>query len=267
MSNMNVLGRFEAKVQALVEGSFGRVFRARVHPVEVARRLERAMDQNLTISPDRRTAANVYEVYLNARDGQQFADIPEQELRRLQEELIATARRRGYVLITRPIITFHTDDRLVSGQIRVEARLVAPQALPAEALAAGEGAPLLEETRELSPDEARQLARELEQAPAAEPLPQAWLTMRRPDGGGEVRQIDRPVIHIGRHTGNEMVVNDKRVSRFHAEIRYERGQFVLYDLSSLNGVAVNGVVTHQPVTLRNNDHITVGNYAFIFQRR
>jgi hypothetical protein len=267
MSNMNVLGRFEAKVQALVEGSFGRVFRARVHPVEVARRLERAMDQNLTISPDRRTAANIYEVYLNARDGQQFADIPEQELRRLQDELIATARRRGYVLITRPIITFHTDDRLVSGQIRVETRLVAPQALPEGAVAAGEGAPILEETRELSPEEARQLAHELENAPAAEPLPQAWLTMRRPDGGGEVRQIDRPVIHIGRHTGNEVVVNDKRVSRFHAEIRYERGQFVLYDLGSLNGVAVNGVVTHQPVTLRNNDHIAVGNHQFIFQRR
>ncbi|HEY7983388.1 MAG TPA: DUF3662 and FHA domain-containing protein [Ktedonobacterales bacterium] len=265
---MNVLGRFEAKVQALVEGSFGRVFRARVQPVEVARRLERAMDQNLTISPGRRTAANVYEVYLNAHDGQQFGAVPEQELRRLQDDLIAIARRRGYMLLTRPVITFHTDDRLVSGQVRVEARLVAPQALAnGAAAAAGDDAPVLEETRELSPEEAQQLARELENAPAAEPLPQAWLTLRRPDGGGEVRQLDRPVIHIGRHTGNEFVVNDKRVSRYHAEIRYERGQFVLYDLGSLNGVAVNGVVTHQPVTLRNNDHIAVGNHEFIFQRR
>jgi hypothetical protein len=267
MSNMNVLGRFEAKVQALVEGSFGRLFRARVHPVEVARRLERAMDQNLTISPDRRTAANVYDVYLNTRDGEQFAAVPEQEIRRLQDELIATARRRGYVLITRPIITFHIDDRLVSGQIRVEAHLVAPQAMMEGVAGAGEDAPILEETRELSPEEAQQLARELENAPAAQPLPQAWLTLRRPDGGGEVRQIDRPIIHIGRHVGNEVVVNDKRVSRFHAEIRYERGQFVLYDLGSLNGVVVNGVVTHQPIVLRNNDHIAVGNHQFIFQRR
>ncbi|HEV2238058.1 MAG TPA: DUF3662 and FHA domain-containing protein [Ktedonobacterales bacterium] len=266
MSNLNVLGRFEAKVQALVEGSFGRVFRARVQPVEVARRLERAMDQNLTISPDRRTAANVYEVYLNARDGQQFGAVPEQELRRLQDDLIAIARRRGYLLLTRPIITFHTDDRLVSGQVRVEAHLVAPQAL-AEGAVAGDGAPALEATREMSPEEAQQLARELENAPAAEPLPQAWLTLRRPDGGVEARQLDRPVIHIGRHTGNEIMVNDKRVSRYHAEIRYERGQFVLYDLGSLNGVTVNGVVTHQPVTLRNNDHIAVGNHQFIFQRR
>jgi hypothetical protein len=267
MSGMNALGRFEATVQALVEGSVGRIFRARVHPVEVARRLERAMDQTLIVSPDRRAAANVYEVYLNKRDGQQFTAIPDQELRRLQDELIATARRRNYVLITRPIITFHTDDRLGSGQIRVVARLVAPQELMQSAAAAAEGAPVLEETREMSPQEAEQLARELQNAPAAEPLPEAALTLRRPNGTTETVKIDRPVIHIGRHTGNEVVVNDKRVSRFHAEIRYERGQFVLYDLGSLNGVVVNGIAYHQPVTLHANDRIAVGSHEFIFQRR
>jgi pSer/pThr/pTyr-binding forkhead associated (FHA) protein len=74
-------------------------------------------------------------------------------------------------------------------------------------------------------------------------------------------------IHIGRHLSNEIIVNDKRVSRHHAEIRYERGQFVLYDLSSTNGVKINGVPTRQPVPLRNNDLITVGSHEFVFQRR
>ena len=75
------------------------------------------------------------------------------------------------------------------------------------------------------------------------------------------------VLHIGRHQSNDVVVNDKKVSRQHAVIRYENGQFMLYDLQSTNGVGVNGVMTHNPVPLKNNDLVTVGSHEFIFQRR
>ncbi len=75
------------------------------------------------------------------------------------------------------------------------------------------------------------------------------------------------MLHIGRHLTNDVIVNDKRVSRHHAEIRFERGQFVLYDLGSTNGVGINGVMTHQPVPLKNNDRISVGSHEFVFQRR
>ncbi len=267
---MNVLGKFEATVQAIVEGSFGRVFRSRVQPVEVSQKLERAMDQNLTISLGRRIAPNVYDVYLSGRDDQQFGSYSRTLVQQLQDALIATARGRGYTLTTRPLIVFHVDDHLVTGQVRVEAHLAEPQAgEPGAGEAVAANQVVLEETREMAPAEAQQLAQQLAQAPAAPvaAMPQAWLTVRRPEGGGPVYRLDRPVTHIGRHTGNDIVVNDRRVSRYHAEIRYERGQFVLYDLGSLNGVGVNGVLTHQPTVLRNNDQVAVGNHDFIFQRR
>lgn len=264
---MNVLGRFESAMQGMVEGTFGRIFRSRLQPVEVSTRLERAMDQGLTISLGRKTAPNVYDVYMSSRDYAQFEANARTFLSQFQDDLIAVARTRGYNLPTRPVVIMHPDDRMGTGAVRVEARLAEPQAVPA-----GVGAPaelgVIEETRELSPAEAEQLKQQMAQAQAQrDAAPQAWLVLRRPGGGGPVYRLDKPVIHIGRHISNDIVVNDRRVSRYHAEIRLEGDQFVLYDLGSLNGLGVNGVVTHGPVPLRHNDQIAVGNHDFIFQRR
>jgi hypothetical protein len=264
---MNVLGRFESAMQSIVEGSFGRIFRSRLHPVEVSKRLERAMDQGLTISLGRKTAPNVYDVFISDRDYTQFEANARSFVAQFQDDLIAVARTRGYILTTRPVVILHPDDRMGTGEMRVEARLAEPQAVPAGVAAPAEfGA--IEETRELSPAEVEQLKQQVVQAQTArEVAPQAWLVLRRPDGGGPVYRLDKPVMHIGRHISNDIVVNDRRVSRYHAEIRLEGDQFVLYDLGSLNGLGVNGVITHGPVALRNNDQFAVGNHDFIFQRR
>ena len=264
---MNVLGKFESAVQAVVEGSFGRVFRSRLHPVEVSKRLERSMDQGLTISLGRKTAPNVYDVFLSERDYAQFEANARSFIQQFQDDLIAVARTRGYILMTRPIVILHADQRLITGEMRVEARLAEPQAVPAGVAASAELTGI-DETRELSPADAEQLKQQVAQAQAAhEAVPQAWLVLRRPGGGGPVYRLDKPVIHIGRHNSNDVVVNDRRVSRYHAEIRLEGNQHVLYDLGSLNGLGVNGAIVRGPAPLRNNDQIAVGNHDFIFQRR
>jgi pSer/pThr/pTyr-binding forkhead associated (FHA) protein len=122
----------------------------------------------------------------------------------------------------------------------------------------------------MSPAEAQALARQAQAQAAqqrpAEAMPPAWLTLIQP-ARSTPKQLTTPVIHLGRHPTNDIIVNDKRVSRHHAEVRYERGQFVLYDLGSTNGVGINGVTTHQPVPLKNNDRVTVGSHEFVFQRR
>ncbi|HKD75846.1 MAG TPA: FHA domain-containing protein, partial [Ktedonobacterales bacterium] len=102
--------------------------------------------------------------------------------------------------------------------------------------------------------------------PVAGPMPYAALIERTQQGPGHVYQINREVIHIGRHTSNDIVINDRRVSRYHAEIRYERGQFVIYDLGSLNGVSINNSMTRQ-ATLRNGDVLAFGSFSFVFERR
>jgi pSer/pThr/pTyr-binding forkhead associated (FHA) protein len=97
-------------------------------------------------------------------------------------------------------------------------------------------------------------------------IPPAWLTLLQPSRGEPMR-LDRQTIRIGRHNTNDIIVNERRVSRFHAEIKYEHGQFMLYDLRSVNGVQINGARATRPVPLQDRDIISVCGYEFIFQRR
>src|SRR5206468_3452149 len=46
---MSVLRNLESKLADLVEGTFGRVFRSEVRPVELARKLAKEMDQDRTV--------------------------------------------------------------------------------------------------------------------------------------------------------------------------------------------------------------------------
>src|SRR6266700_1677806 len=92
--------------------------------------------------------------------------------------------------------------------------------------------------------------------------------LRLPQAGQQVYQIEKPVINIGRQLSNDIIVEDKRVSRYHAQIKYQsNGQFAIFDLGSTNGITINGVVNQRQHTLRSGDRFTIGNYDFYFERR
>jgi pSer/pThr/pTyr-binding forkhead associated (FHA) protein len=101
---------------------------------------------------------------------------------------------------------------------------------------------------------------------AAGSIPPAWLTLLKPSRGEPFR-LDRPLITIGRGDTNDIVINEKRVSRAHAEIRYDRGAFTLHDQASQNGVYLNGARITRPAPLKDRDLIMICGYEFIFQRR
>ena len=69
---------------------------------------------------------------------------------------------------------------------------------------------------------------------------------------------------IGRSRNNELPLNDTSVSRLHAEIRRDAlGQFTIQDLSSLNGVFVNGEAVDL-AHLNEGDRVEVGDVGFMF---
>jgi hypothetical protein len=70
--------------------------------------------------------------------------------------------------------------------------------------------------------------------------------------------------YIGRAEGNNIVIDDLRASRRHAEILYDGSDFVITDLQSSNGTFVNGEqITSQP--LRNGDVIEIGIHQFTYR--
>ena len=105
-------------------------------------------------------------------------------------------------------------------------------------------------------------------AAAAPALPPARLTIRSPQTPQTVFRIDKPVVNIGRQLSNDIIVEDKRVSRYHAQIKYQSdGQFTIFDLGSTNGITVNGVPHLRQHLLRNGDRFTIGSYDFYYERR
>ncbi len=70
---------------------------------------------------------------------------------------------------------------------------------------------------------------------------------------------------IGRDASNDLVIAHPLVSRFHAEIVHIKGQYVIYDLASANGVHVNGKRISGKRTVKFGDRIQIGGSTFRFQ--
>jgi hypothetical protein len=82
-------------------------------------------------------------------------------------------------------------------------------------------------------------------------------------GGTKVYTVEQMVVNIGRRLDNQVVIDDPRVSRYHAQIRYVRGKFVIFDLNSTGGTYVNGQRTSQSV-LYPGDVISLAGLPIIF---
>jgi hypothetical protein len=70
---------------------------------------------------------------------------------------------------------------------------------------------------------------------------------------------------IGRELDNDIVLLDPRVSRYHAQILLEQGQWTLKDLGSANGTQVNGAVVTVPTPLQADDRIGFGETILAFK--
>lgn len=78
--------------------------------------------------------------------------------------------------------------------------------------------------------------------------------------GGEIKQrwsLAAPVTTIGRWEDNDLVIDDRWVSRHHARVRRERDQYYIEDLGSKNGTLVNGRRISGPTLLADGDEIQV----------
>src|SRR6185503_15824449 len=103
---MSVLRNLEAKLADLVEGTFGRVFRSEVRPVEIARKLAREMDEHKTVSVSRVYVPNEYVVWLSPEDADRFEGVQDSLIDELSAYLLEHARRERLALLSRPQIEF-----------------------------------------------------------------------------------------------------------------------------------------------------------------
>lgn len=75
-----------------------------------------------------------------------------------------------------------------------------------------------------------------------------------------------PVV-VGRSPSSDIVVNEPFVSATHARFTLQGPALVLEDLGSTNGTTVNGHSIVEPITLRDNDEVQIGDAILQISRR
>ena len=118
-----VLKGFESRLERMVEGAFARVFRSGLRPVELGRRLARAMDDERSIDVRGRTIApNTFVVRLSEEDDERFAEVADTLVRELADAAREHARDEGYHFLGPVQVELTVDKRYRTGTFAIEAR-------------------------------------------------------------------------------------------------------------------------------------------------
>ena len=254
-----VLRLIEQKIEALVEGVFGRAFRTNVQPVELARKLAKEMDDHRQVSVSRVYVPNEYTIFLSESDRAQFEGYEESLVGELQEYLAEHARRETYALLSPPKVLVKTDEDLDVGEFGIAVRMAQPEPGAAAAAQASAPSPQVEsgatmiykpsappETQAASPVELG-LEREV-----------ASLVVN-----GERHALRKRRTVIGRSKDCDLQLDDANASRRHAEVRQEGTSYWIIDLDSTNGLEVNGRRAKR-AKLDTGDKITIGATDLVF---
>lgn len=83
--------------------------------------------------------------------------------------------------------------------------------------------------------------------------------------GKDTLKLEKAIVHIGRHSNNDIVIQDPMVSRDHLQLRAQRGRYLLFDLSSTGGTLINGQAVHHAI-LKPGDVIRIGQTVLIYNQ-
>ena len=246
------LDALERFMEEAVEGTAQRLFRPALQPVQLAKAAAREMESGQYVGPAGPEVPNHYTIALHPGDFERFARFQVALQRELAGYLDTHARERGWRPVSDIVVMLEVDGAVPRGRLRVLAQMLdtaAPAAGPRGAL----GAQSIEAT-------VRQRA---VPAPARRSLERAGAVLVGP--AGERFVLSGPLVRIGRALENDVVIEDSRVSRFHAEIRREAERYLVRDLGSTNGT----LVAEEPVEeseLREGDTLSLGGYALTFRQ-
>jgi hypothetical protein len=115
---------FERRLERMVEGTFARIFRSGIRPVELGRRLVREMDDNRSVDVRGRTVVpNQFSVELSEADSERFAEVASSLERELAEAAREHARDEGYVFMGPVSVHLEMSDKQRTGAFQITGRM------------------------------------------------------------------------------------------------------------------------------------------------
>ena len=232
---MGVLKKFEQRLEGLVNGTFAKVFKSEVQPVEIAGALQRECDNNAQIlSRERRMVPNDFHVELSQVDLDRLAPYDTALADELTHQVQDHADTQGYVFPGPISIEFEPADDLTTGRFRIRSKASARVQSNATHTQVRRARAVLEINRTRHP-------------------------------------LQPPGLVVGRGTEADIRINDPGVSRRHIEfdVRVSTGtvngggqseelKIEVRDLGSTNGMLIDGhKVTKAGV--RDGSQVRIGN--------
>lgn len=232
------LEQLEANLQKLVEDQLAGILPGLKLEDRVIQRLSTAVKENIVQQKDDSLLApNVYTLIVATETSPMWKE--QRTIDTLRNIILTAGHDVGLKFIGQPIITVTTDDTYSADEVRV----VASHKLEP-----------IGETQGMQSTSSGKEAEENSGIPE-----NAFLIIE----GVKVHPLNESVVNIGRRLENQLVIDDPRVSRNHAQLRAIKGRFVLFDLNSTGGTFVNGQRTSQTV-LYPGDVISLAGVALIF---
>jgi pSer/pThr/pTyr-binding forkhead associated (FHA) protein len=232
------LDQLEANLQKLVEDQLSGILPGLKLEDRVIQHLATALRDNVIQQKDESAIAPDTFTLIVATDTSPMWKDP-RIIDALRNIITTAGKDVGLKFVTQPTINITTDDKFSDAEVSVVA------------------------THKLEPvaeTQGMQTSLYNEEPGEGENIPEnAFLIIE----GVKVHQLSDSVVNIGRRLENQLVIDDPRVSRNHAQLRAIKGRFVLFDLNSTGGTFVNGQRTSQTV-LYPGDVISLAGVALIF---
>jgi hypothetical protein len=225
----------EARLQHLIEVDLLNVLPGRKMEALVIQKLAAAIHNHAEGDEGARTAPDTFQIAVHPEAAAKWEE--PQLLTVLLHSITTVAQEAGLRFTISPSITIATDEQISLHDARVEASHRIESMAETNAIPSNAGEP---DPDEKIPDN-------------------SFLIVE----GVKVFPLTLPVVNIGRRLDNQLIIDDPRVSRNHAQLRAIKGRFVLFDLNSTGGTFVNGQRTSQSV-LYPGDVISLAGVALIF---
>jgi len=267
---LGVISKLEGMMETVVEGSFNRLFRNKLHPADISKHLERIMEDVKEVALGKSYVPNRYEVYISQYDFDQFAPHKSSIEKDMAEHVVRYGQQRHFIFSGgSPRVWLNSSEQVKKNRYLIKAYTLdskdsnQPQSKAVNPVNQNQ---LLEGTAVLN---IGALALNAEQRNAAGSIaferPKATLTAQsyRVNNPAQSFAFNRDVT-IGRGLDNDIILeNDPRISRHHARIEFKYGQFLLTDLNSANGTSLNGLPITQ-IVLTPGDKVSLGGLELIF---
>ncbi len=229
------LVQLEARLQGWIEGGAARLFPGQGVAHELALRFAQALQDGFRSGVNGTAIApNVYILLLHPENARALRESPAL-LDELARRLRQAGEEAGLCFASPPMVSIAAAPDLNLGQVRVLAQ---------------------HSMDELPQTTGMQV---IPQAPAPTIPRNAFFIV----SGDQVYPLSQTVVNIGRRADNQLIIDDPRVSRLHAQLRAVGGSYTIFDLDSIGGTWVNGERTHQR-TLHPGDVISLSGVTLIY---